>query len=420
MATDVDVQYFSHLNGLVLGNNWGDLIRLLDKALVTGVNFTQITAASIDAQGDVHITLFAAHNAMLFQIVELTGFSPAAINGKYRIKGTPTTAQLVLKAEHAGKTISTVGTAKLASLGYEIIFRDANDVKRVYRAKNPRSEHPFIRVDESISDGVNSYNSEYAKYAMVGLIENMTHIDDYQDSSKLQLPLDTADFSKNWKITGTGTNVVRGWSRWHYARIVETYNSGNDATTPANGARYFSLCGDQDAFYMFTTVTPTQTSAKQLLGCGLYNAAIESGVIPNWFLFAPTHLNNASYTLDHTAISGGWPLFYQLESSKLLTSAYKPLDRIKNHVLSTPILPDYRSGRSGLFNGAPVAALEIPFYDSDAVLGGSLKGIFYAGDVRNTNVQTTPILTGNSMYIYDGTPNSNNTGGCYFYLGELE
>jgi len=54
MATDVDVQYFSHLNGLTLGNSWGDLIRLLDKALVTGIDFTQITAASIDAQGDVN------------------------------------------------------------------------------------------------------------------------------------------------------------------------------------------------------------------------------------------------------------------------------------------------------------------------------------------------------------------------------
>ena len=53
-------------------------------------------------------------------------------------------------------------------------------------------------------------------------------------------------------------------------------------------------------------------------------------------------------------------------------------------------------------------------------LRGSLKGIFYAGDVRSANVQTTPILTGNSMYIYDGTPNSTSTGGCYFYLGELE
>jgi hypothetical protein len=91
------------------------------------------------------------------------------------------------------------------------------------------------------------------------------------------------------------------------------------------------LMYDQDAFYMFTTVTPTQTSAKQLLGCGLYNAAIESGVIPNWFLFAPTYLNNASYTLDHTMISGGWPLFYQLESSKLLTTHTSRSN--KNHVL---------------------------------------------------------------------------------------
>jgi hypothetical protein len=55
---------------------------------------------------------------------------------------------------------------------------------------------------------VNSYNSAYAKSAMVGLIENMTHIDDYQDTSKLQLPLDTNDFKKNWKITGTGATLL--------------------------------------------------------------------------------------------------------------------------------------------------------------------------------------------------------------------
>lgn len=173
MATDVDVQYFSHLNGLVLGSNWGDLIRLLDVCLVNGLPLTSITAASIDAQGDIHLTTYAAHNSMLFQIVELSGFVPSELNGKYRIKGTPSPNQLILKAVHVGKTVNTAGTAKLASLGYEIIFRDMNDVKRVYRAKNPRSEHPFIRVDETISDGVSSYNSNYAKYAMVGMLEHM-------------------------------------------------------------------------------------------------------------------------------------------------------------------------------------------------------------------------------------------------------
>jgi hypothetical protein len=33
-----------------------------------------VTAASIDANGDINLTFFAAHNAVLFQIVELTGF----------------------------------------------------------------------------------------------------------------------------------------------------------------------------------------------------------------------------------------------------------------------------------------------------------------------------------------------------------
>lgn len=189
MATDVQVQFFSHLNGLVLGNNWGDMVRLLDSCLVNGLPLSSVTSASVNNQGDITLNLYADHKSLLFQIVELSGFEPTEINGKYRIKGTPTTTQLILKADHAGKTVTKIGTTKLASLGYDIIFRDGADVKRVYRAKNHRTEHPFIRVDETISDGVNSYTSTYAKSAMVGLLENMTHIDDYQDTSKMQLPL---------------------------------------------------------------------------------------------------------------------------------------------------------------------------------------------------------------------------------------
>ena len=56
MATDVDVQFFSHLNGLVLSNNWGDMIRLLDACLVNGVTLPNVTSTSIDEQGDVHLT----------------------------------------------------------------------------------------------------------------------------------------------------------------------------------------------------------------------------------------------------------------------------------------------------------------------------------------------------------------------------
>ena len=100
MATDVDVQFFSHSNGLTLGNNWGDLIRMLDKTLVTGVEFSQITNASIDDQGDVHITLYSNHKALLLQVVELVGFAPGSLNQKYRIKGLPSSNELILKPQN--------------------------------------------------------------------------------------------------------------------------------------------------------------------------------------------------------------------------------------------------------------------------------------------------------------------------------
>lgn len=432
MATDVDVQYFSHLNGLVLGNNWGDLIRLLDKALVTGIDFTQITAASIDAQGDVHITLYAAHNAMLFQVVELSGFAPSSFNQKYRIKGVPNTTQLILKPHTtiAETSITTIGAGKLASLGYDIIFRDANDVKRVYRAKNPTAQHPFIRVDETISDAVNSYSSAYAKSAMVGLIENMTHIDDYLDPNKLQLPLNTADFAKNWKITGTGTSVVRGWSKWYWA--TNTFNSYYlseiGAPVAAPWGRAFTISGDRDAFYILQNPVGTW-EYKILGGCGLFNSALSNDVIPNWFLMTTDNSNAASYSFYR--IDGITPIvgYDDFQKTQFILPTYSVNERIKPHEYAYHLAPSHQSGKSNLCPGSDVPALEIPFYDSGVVskgvkrLRGSLKHLYYAGKQTNAN-QTTPILSGVSMYITDACFTSDSTQsnyGCvYFYLGELE
>lgn len=428
MATDLKVQFFSHLNGLTLGNNWGDLIRMLDICLVNGLALPSVTSASIDAQGDITLNLYAAHNALLFQIVELTGFSPSEINGKYRIKGTPTPTQLVLKAEHVGKTISTVGTAKLASLGYEIIFRDTNDVKRVYRAKNPTAQHPFIRVDETISDGVNSYNSAYAKSAMVGLIENMTHIDDYNDSSKLQLPLDTTDLAKNWKISGTGTSVVKGWARWHWAGIT---------TEPAPqiaGNRLFSIVGDKDAFYLSIEIARTTTSTADslnrptLLGCGLYETCLPNDVIPNWFLMSYGSGMAASSTiLNYNRIGAAnlpssLPLFSGPSNATFFTPKYSINQRFSNHVLTNGVMPDYRSGYTNNYPANQVSALEIPINDNDGYLRGTLKHVCYAGKNITGLEKPAIILSDQSMYLATdqmALTSSPYIGGLYFYLGEL-
>lgn len=427
MATDVDVQYFSHLNGLVLSNNWGDMIRLLDTCLVNGLPFSAITSATIDAQGDINLTFYSAHKAMLFQIVELSDFTPSIINGKYRIKGVPDNTHLILKAELSGQTISTTGTAKLASLGYEIIFRDTNDIKRAYRAKNPRAEHPFIRVDESLasSDGSSGvYNSNYAKCAMVGLLENMTHIDDYADQNKLQLPYASVNPSLNWAISGTGDGVSRGWSRWYWAnRGMGT--GGSDSGTPSAGNRAFTLCGNKDAFYLLNPYDTTSRD-KKINGCGLFMDASEetSSIIPNWFLM--THIptsRQASVKSQPSSEPGGCTLTYQLEQSCFFTPTFNTNSRLSNHSKAYPVMPDYKTGNSDL-QLLPIyyACMQIPFYDVSKRLRGTLRHINYNAFSGSFGITaTSPMLSSKSMFVLDSC---YNPSGFYtsvnFYLGELE
>lgn len=429
MATDVDVQFFSHLNGLTLGNNWGDLIRSLDKALATGIDFTEITSASINEQGDVIIDLYAAHNAMLFQIVELSGFSPASINQKYRIKGVPSATQLILKPkiDIAERAVTTRGTGKLASLGYEIVFRDANDVKRVYRAKNPTSQHPFIRVDESLASDSGSYTSTYAKYAMVGLLEHMDHIDDYENPTIQQLPFDPNNPSKNWRITGTGTGCVRGWSRWYYSRSIPLENGALTADSSGGNAaaKRFTLCGDSDCFY-FLTSTSSSVGTKRLYGCGLFNPSIDTSDATPWFLMSPllSVTAGAGYYEDYMEGVGCTPLFKDANTSKYITVKHNPLNQVSAHVVLTPIIPNFLSGQQNYYGSAMISALEIPHGDSDNYLRGTLKIVNFCGNARGATLQTTPLLGGVSMYVFDSAytiaGSTKTTGGLYFYLGELE
>ncbi|WP_151708186.1 hypothetical protein [Acinetobacter junii] len=419
MATDLKVQFFSHLNGINLGNNWGDLIRMLDTCLVNGLPFSSVTAANIDANGDINLTFFAAHNAVLFQIVELTGFAPSNINGKYRIKGLPTSTQMILKAELSGQSITTNGSAKLAALGYDIVFRDANDVKRVYRAKNPSSVHPFIRVDESISDGTNSYNSSYAKSAMVGLIENMSHIDDFLDTTKLQLPLDTSDLSKNWKISGTGTTVVRGWSNWYWATGQVAYFDTSATATPANGNRRFTIVGSNDGFFFNRAPIPDHNH-KVLSGVGIHSSALDNSVIPNWFLMTNLKTTNAGSNISFSG-EGGSPLGYNITIASFFSNKFSPTNKMVNSIAMRPIMPTYNSGNNTLFSGSDIAALEIPFYDADSKLRGNLPHVCYMGkDINTLPSLPTPIIGEKSMYIADYLDLQGYLGGLYFYLGELE
>lgn len=100
-------------------------------------------------------------------------------------------------------------------------------------------------------------------------------------------------------------------------------------------------------------------------------------------------------------------------------SKFNEIAPLSSHILANLIMPSAGSGRSGDYVASSVAALQIPIYDTDKFLRGSLKHIFYSGNIA-TVFETTPILANNSMYIYDSAAVGGGIGGYYFYIGELE
>lgn len=423
-------QFFSHLNGLTLSNTWGDMVRLLDTCLVNGKPLPSITTVALESEENIRILYAEPHNTMLFQLVELMGFLPEKYNSAFRVIGVPSTTELVLRVgTDVASSLPTVrGSSKIQSLGYEIVFRDALDVKRVYRAKNPRTEHPFIRVDESLTspDGVTGvYNGNYAKSAIVGLVESMSHIDDFESSEVLQLPFDPIDPSKNWRISGTGGTVIRGGMKWYYSQSNTGYASTNESShAPTSSSLVpsrFTLVGDSDCFYILSPASTTTglLSAKHLKGLGLFDSS-EENLYP-WFLMAFDKTGVPASTTSSLYNNGGNPLVNDANSAKFFCTPFVQAPLASPHSKATPILLNYTSG-GGSFSGRGYGCVAIPFYDeTNKCLVGRLKHVLYNGDAYNSVLDTTPFIYGTSIFVKDAVYSNSASlvGSLAFYLGEL-
>ena len=423
---DTGVQFFSHLNGLNLANNWGDGIRLMDVCLVNGLALPSMTSATVDASGEVTVTFSNAHKVLAFQLVEFSGFEPLNFNQKYRVKSVVDATTLILKpreTELFGLGVTAMGSAKLASLGYEIIFRDGGDVKRVYRSKNADHRHPYIRMDETTTTDTGTYAATYAKSMMVGLLETMSHIDDFENPMVLQLPFFSDDVVKNWRITGTGATVVRGACKWFFAAQAGGGSAVyQEAATPVSGNRPFTLVGDSDAFYFMPTIGDIngaiQNRARRIYAAGIYKNVLDDSVVPPWFLFGGNvaHAANAI----QSGVVASIPFYGISNENKFQVPAYIPLSRLSNSVLAQTITPDYLCGRTTMFNNTYPGALEIPFHEGQR-LRGTLPHITYRG-VNQAVMTTEPFIVDNSMYVADCFVQSWSQvfyPGVNYYLGEL-
>ena len=240
--SDLSVKYFN--SGMAgapqVSNNWGDLVTMLDACLVNGFALKAIDTLTF-AAGIATATISSGHAYQPFQVVEIAGAGQPEYNGQFRVLTTTATTftYAVTGTPASPATTATSLSAKVAPLGWEKPF--AGTHKAAYRSKNPASPQNLLLIDNSLKTP--NYTTGWAKWANVGIVEDLSDIDTIVGA---QAPYEPNNPTQNWKqVSGSQW----GWYKWYHARTGQYESSGDSG----GGARNWVLVGDDRLFFLFCT-----------------------------------------------------------------------------------------------------------------------------------------------------------------------
>lgn len=273
MVASTDIKFYVHTNNNApqLQNAYGSMINVLDACLINGINIGAVS--SLTASGTMVTALFSSsHNLMQYQVIKITGANQPEFNGEHRILTVPNAQSVTfeLAAVPSATTATGTITASLPPLGWEKPFSSSNPAgggKAAYRTnKLLLPSRPFLRVIDELDP---SWTSTYAKYAKVGVVEEMTDIDTMIGG---QLPYSSSSPGMNWTGTGSGTGAINGWCKWYYARSNSEYTSGaiNDTYAPTDGDRTWKIIGNDEYFFICNSTVAGQVNAVCVSGFGHY------------------------------------------------------------------------------------------------------------------------------------------------------
>lgn len=131
---------------IINGNTPGCLIAALDALLVTGFGAAAPTSVVV-ASGVATATFASATAWQAPAVIEVSGGTPSAINGKARVT-TSAGNTLTWATSAADGTYTGSISIKYASAGWEKVFSDGT-TKAVYRSTDVTSSRMYYRVDDS-------------------------------------------------------------------------------------------------------------------------------------------------------------------------------------------------------------------------------------------------------------------------------
>jgi len=380
MVASTDIKFFLHTNNNApqLQNAYGSMINVLDACLVNGIQIGVIS--SLTASGKtITATFSSAHNLMQYQVIKISGATQAEFNGEHRVLTVPNAQTVTFELEVNPSTTTATGTinASLPPLGWEKPFFSSNQNgggRAAYRSKNLLlASRPFLRVVDEL-DPV--YTATYAKFAKVGIVEDMTDIDTMLG---VQAPFDAAKPDKNWVGTGSGATAVNGWARWYYAHNASfsSSNTQSDTSSVSEGLRKWIIVGNKDYFYILPTNTPSDSYFSPY-GFGAFKSLISNDG-SNTFLSSFYNGPISTYKAGYIPLNSG-----DANQKLLLQRGYNQSAVHAEGVARSlrPIANSAAEIRTGAENyvGSPALTGIAPFapvFINEVVLRGEMPGIFW-------------------------------------------
>ena len=336
MVASTDIKFFVHTNTNApqLQNAFGSMINVLDACLVNG--FGSQTVSTLTASGTtVTATFGSAHNYLKYQVIKITGAAKSEFNGEHRILTVPDANSITFELATAPSVTTATGTIScmLAPLGFEKPFSSTTALgggRAAYRSKDQSlPNRPFLRV---VDERISNYSNNYAKYAKVGIVENMTGID---TMTGVQAPYIASAATRNWNPTGSGLNIKNGWAKWYYCSVGEYATDSTNLADYSIGAGDWLVVGTDTCFYIMNSVNndmsipESETKLAFCYGFGTFEPIADDDLF-NHYLLATNYWEvaqsinyRAAYNTNGISIGSDDYNFSSLGRSVFLQRGYK-------------------------------------------------------------------------------------------------
>ncbi|MEG2568907.1 MAG: hypothetical protein RSA84_22150, partial [Acinetobacter sp.] len=376
--------------------------------------FGSQTVSTLTASGTIVTATFgSAHNFMQYQVIEIAGATQTEYNGEHRILTVPNANSITFQLAAAPSVTTATGTitCSLPSLGWLKPFSGTG--KAAYRSSNTLlASRPYLRVVDALDP---AYTSTYAKYAKVGIVEDMTDIDTLIG---IQAPYDSANPNKNWVGTGSGASVFNGWAKWYYARNGVPTASVSDTAAPATGNRAWVIVGNKDWFYVFNS---TVTSNTDLLsyGFGSFESALSTDSANTFLSCTYTYVNASAllYPGDTTALTRG------VQDSLLLQRKYDMTGVPSTARISTIAFSNFAEIATGVAAKVTSYAGNIPFaptfiFETGSIYRGMIPNLYWLFQVKPFT-HLTPFTKSSQIYLPINVTSNTSSGQLVLGLGSL-